>query len=405
MSFFKQTLKGLGWLGGLQAFGRGLALLRTAILARILLPDQFGVFGIVTLVLNLFEILTETGINTVIIQEKKRLKTFIDTAWVVSIFRGILIAFLIILASLPLARFFNLPNVAKLLFFTSLIPLTRGFINPAVIQFRKNLEFKKEFYFRGAIYLAESIVVIIGVLLTRSIASLIFALLFASGLEVFFSFIFCRPRPRFVWEKEKAKRIISQGKWITLTGIFSYFVTEGDDAVVGKILGVEALGFYRLAYKVSNLPFTEVTDVVSRVTFPVYARIAGKKEQVKRAFKKSLLGIIFLVIPATAMIFFFPNLIIKIILGERWLSVAPTLKILAIFGLTRALGGAATPIFYTFKKQDLVAKITFLKFILLFVFIAPLVFKFGISGAALAVLISSLLIQPLIWFQVIKILK
>ncbi len=405
MSFLKQTLKGLGWLGGLQAFGRVLALLRTAILARILLPAQFGVFGIVTLVLNLFEILTETGINTVIIQEKKRLKTFIDTAWVVSIFRGALIAFLIILASLPLARFFNLPSVAKLLFFTSLIPFTRGFINPAVIQFRKNLEFKKEFYFRGAIYLAESIVVVVGILLTRSIASLIFALLFASGLEVFFSFIFCRPRPRFVWEKEKAKRIISQGKWITLTGIFSYLVTEGDDAVVGKILGVESLGFYRLAYKVSNLPFTEVTDVVSRVTFPVYARIAGKKEQVKKAFKKSLLGIIFLVIPTTTVIFFFPNLIIKIILGERWLSMAPTLKILAIFGLTRALGGAATPIFYTFKKQNLVAKITFVKFILLFVLIVPLVVRFEIAGAALAVLISSLLIQPLIWFQAIKILK
>jgi len=405
MILVRQTIKGLGWLGGLQAFGRVLALLRTVILARILLPDQFGVFGIVTLVLNLFEILTETGINTVIIQEKKRLKTFIDTAWVISIFRGTLIAFLIILASLPLARFFNLPNVAKLLFFTSLIPLTRGFINPAVIQFRKNLEFKKEFYFRGAIYLAESIVVVVGVFLTRSIESLIFALFFSAGLEVFFSFIFCQPRPRFLWEKEKAKRIISQGKWITLTGIFSYLVTEGDDAVVGKILGVESLGFYRLAYKVSNLPFTEVTDVISRVTFPVYARIAEKKEQVKKIFKRSLFGIIFLVIPATAIIFFFPNLIIKIILGERWLSVVPTLKILAIFGLTRALGGAATPIFYTFKKQSLVAKITFVKFILLFVFIVPLVLRFGITGAALAVLTSSLLIQPLIWFNVIKILK
>lgn len=405
MSFFRQTIKGLGWLGGLQAFGRGLALLRTAILARILLPDQFGVFGIVTLVLSLFEILTETGINTVIIQEKKPLQTFVGTAWIVSILRGTLIAFLIILASQPMARFFNLPDLTRLLIFTSLIPLIRGFINPAVIQFRKELEFKKEFYFRSVIYLAESVVVVIGVFLTRSVESLIFGLLFASGLEVLLSFVFCRPRPRLIWEKEKARRIITQGKWITLTGIFSYLVTEGDDAVVGKILGTESLGFYRLAYKVSNLPFTEVTDVISRVTFPIYARAASEKKEVKEAFKKSLLGIIFLVVPATAVIFFFPSLMIKIILGERWLSVAPALKILAVFGLTRALGGAATPIFYTFKRQDLVAKITFIKFIFLFVLIVPLVVRFEIVGAALAVLISSLLIQPFIWFQAVKILK
>jgi len=106
MGFYKQAAKGVGWMGGLRVFSRGLTLLKTAILARLLVPVQFGVFGVVTLVISLFEILTETGINTILIQEDEDIKSFINTAWIISIFRGILISLLVFLSARPLAKFF-----------------------------------------------------------------------------------------------------------------------------------------------------------------------------------------------------------------------------------------------------------------------------------------------------------
>ena len=405
MGFLKETIKGISWMGSLRIFSRFLTLLKTAILARLLVPAQFGVFGIVTLTIALFEILTETGINTVLIQEDKNIKPLVNTAWVISIFRGILISFLVCLGALPLANFFSSPQAINFLFLASLVPLIRGFINPSIVKFQKNLEFRKEFNLRLAILLIESLTAIVGALWTRSIVSLIFALIVGAGLEVVFSFVFCRPRPHFIWEGQKAKKIISQGKWVTLTGVFSYLVDQGDDAVVGKILGMGSLGLYQMAYKISNLPFTEITDVASQVTFPVYSKITQDKTRVKRAFKKTLLAIVFLVVPGVAIIFFFPELIIKIILGEQWLGAAQALRVLALFGLTRAIGGSVSPILFAFKKQNVAARISIAKLFLLALFIFPLTLKFGVSGTAMAVLASSLLVQPLIWKSIREVLR
>lgn len=405
MAFFKKAVKGASWLGGLRMASRLVSILKTVVLARLLDPVQFGVFGVITLTIALFEILMETGVNTVLIQEEEDIDPFINTAWLISIIRGIFISLAIILFAHPVSRFFNSPQALRLLLWSSLVPLIRGFINPSIVKFQKHLEFKKEFYLRFSILTFESLIAITGVILTHSVISLVLALVLSAGFEVILSFLFCQPRPQFSWERKKAVKIVSMGKWVTLNSIFSYLISQGDDAIVGRLLGMENLGLYQTAYKISNLPFTEVTDVVSRVVFPVYSKISQDKTRIKRAFKKSLLGITFLVVPGTIIIFLFPETVIRIVLGEKWLGAVQALRILAIFGLTRAIGGSVQPILYAFKKQSLAAKISLVKLLLMAALIIPLTFKFGISGAAMAVLVSSLLVQPLIWKSVIDVLR
>ena len=92
MGYFKDTLRGVSWMGGLRLSTRVIAFAKIAILARILTPAQFGLFGIALLVLALLENLTETGINIFLIQEKAKLEKYNDTVWLVSIIRGTLIS-------------------------------------------------------------------------------------------------------------------------------------------------------------------------------------------------------------------------------------------------------------------------------------------------------------------------
>ena len=91
MGYYKQAVNGISWMGGLRLFTRLLALIKIAILARILLPFQFGIYGIATLVLGFLEMLTETGINIFLIQQKEQIDEYVNSAWVVSIIRGFLI--------------------------------------------------------------------------------------------------------------------------------------------------------------------------------------------------------------------------------------------------------------------------------------------------------------------------
>ena len=110
MGYTKEAIKGISWVGAFRLSTRFITLLRTAILARILSPAQFGVFGIASLLLGLVEMLTETGINIFLVQEADDAHKYLNTAWMVSIMRGILISAVIILSAGLVSNFFNSPD-------------------------------------------------------------------------------------------------------------------------------------------------------------------------------------------------------------------------------------------------------------------------------------------------------
>src|SRR3989304_6927891 len=114
MGYFKKTLQGLSWSLGLRFIIRGFAVIRTIILARILLPEQFGAYGVATVTLAFLEMFTETGINVFLIQEKE-LSKYLDTAWVASILRGLIIGAIIVISAPFIASFFRSPQSLQLL--------------------------------------------------------------------------------------------------------------------------------------------------------------------------------------------------------------------------------------------------------------------------------------------------
>ena len=405
MGYLKDTIKGVSWMGGFRLFSRLIALGRTAILARLLLPAQFGVYGIATLALVFLEIFTETGINVFLVQEKKNIDEYINTAWVVSIVRGTLISLLILLVTPLIISFFNSPDARPLLLLISLVPFLRGFINPSIVKFQKELQFNKEFWFRSSIFIFDSTVAVILVLLTHSPIGLIWGFLAGVVLEIILSFIFVKPTPKFTFEKDKVKEIIGRGKWVTASGVFGYLASQGDDAVVAKILNTASLGLYQMAYRLSMLPGTEITEVASKVTFPVYVRISSDKKRLLKAYIKTVTGVALLVIPVGLMLFIFPKQIINIVLGNRWIEAAPALKILAVFGAVGAIAGTRNVVFYSLKRQDIVARISFIKFLVLAVTIVPLTINYGIIGAALSSLISVIIILPFTVYYLIRVFR
>ena len=399
MSYIKKGFLGISWLGGSRVFTRIISLASIAILARILQPAQFGIFGIATLVLSFLEIISETGINVFLIQEK-RIKQYIDTAWVISIIRGICIFLIILLLSKPLSIFFTTPEVLILLRLISLLPLIKGFINPAILNYQKNLYFNKEVYLRSGLFVISTAVTLIIALLTSSTTSLVWGLIAAAIIETIFSLIFIKPLPKLKLERKQTRLIIHRGKWMTLVGISNYLFHQGDDLIVSKFLGQKILGFYQMAYKISTLPITEVADIFGRVSFPIYTKISADKKRLRKAFIKTLGTISILVLPLSAIIFFFSSQLIFFVLGPNWLDIVPIIKILAIFGAIRAISGSSSSVLLALKKQREVSNITLISLIGMMVAIFPLMNKFGIMGVAGATLVGSITALPLIIYYV-----
>lgn len=405
MGYTREAIKGFSWLGAFRLFTRALSFLRTIIVGRILSPTQFGVYGIAALVLSLIEILTETGINVFLIQNKENIGKYISTAWIISIIRGVLIFSLIFSSSFFVAGFFKSPDALALLMLVSLVPLIRGFINPSVAKFQKDLQFHKEFYYRSGVFLIETITAISLIVIIKNPIALIYSLISGAIFEVIMSLLFINPVPIMKFSKKIFKEIISQGKWITGAGIFSYLFQNADNAVVGKTLGTGTLGIYDMAYSISTLPLNEISDIVARVTFPVYVRMSDDKKRLRWAFTKTIILTSLLVFPILLLFLLFPEQLILLFLGANWIQATNILRILAIFAIFSILGSPSGALFYAVKKQKYLTIISIVSFVVMIVSIFPLINQFGLVGAGIAVILGSFAALPLMIYYLIKVLR
>lgn len=396
MGYTRKTIKGLSWMGSFRMVTRVISFVRTAVIARLLTPTQFGLYGIALLILSLIEILTETGINIFLTQRHEDIDEYINTSWLVSILRGFLIAIVILAFSKPIVWFFNAPGAWYLLLLVSIVPILRGFINPSIVKFLKDLQYHKEFYYRTFIFTVESVVTLVVVYLYRTPAGIVWGLIAGAGCEVVLSFIFAGPRPHLEFKRELFLSVVHSGKWMTASGVFNYLYHNADNIFVGRILGVSPLGLYDMAYRLSMLPITEVSDLVTRVTFPIFVKISGDKERVRRAYFKTTVLTSVCAIGIGGILFLFPGPIISVVLGNNWISAKGVLRVLALFGIVRSISFSSISVFYAFEKQKIVTFITLVSVVGMLITVGPFIVMFGLIGAGYSALFGSMIALPVI---------
>lgn len=405
MGYFKDALKGVGWMTTFRVLYRAIGIFRIAIIAHVLTPFSLGVFGVVTIVLGFLETITETGINIFLIQEKDDVDKYINTAWVVSIVRGLLISLLIFVTAGPISEFFNSPDSKNLLYIAALVPLIRGLINPSIVKFQKELQFNNQFLYRISIFTVESIVSVLGVVLSKSVYGMIWGLLVGAIFEVVYTFFVARPFPRFVFDSVKTKRVIDRGKWVTIYGIFDYLYTQSDNMIVGKILGVAPLGIYQNAYKISTAPLTEVGNIFYSVTFPVFSKISGETARLKSAFFKNTLVNFILMGLAGLFIFIFAEPIVQILFGNGWETAIPVVKLLSVLGVVRGVASSTGSLLIAKEKQKYTAIIAIISAFGLWLTVIPLTNMYGIIGAGISAIIGTLISIPFIAYFIRKTLR
>lgn len=398
-------MSGFFWTSALSGSIRVLAFAKIAVLARLLLPSQFGEFAVVGMILAFLEIITETGINVFLIQEKDSLDKYLDTAWVVSILRGIVVCGLMVIASTPVAGFFHLPAVRPLIMLAGLIPFLRGFINPANIKFLKELTFAKDFWYRLSIVVVEIGLTAFLALSLKSAASLVWGLVGSAVFETAISWMFISPRPRPRLNYNQVKTVLGRGKWVTGFGLFDYVFSTIDNVVVGRLLGSSALGIYQNAYKLSLLPGTQVNDIYYKTTTPVYVKMRQERASLARAVTIGTSGLVAVQIIVGLTIYFLADPLVRLILGPNWLAAIPVVKILAILSVVRGTAFSFNSLFVALQKQKYVAIMSGVSMLVMVGLIVPSVRQAGLSGAAWAAVIAATLALPLTGYFAAKISK
>lgn len=378
------------WVFLLRVFQQTFGLTRLVILARVLSPNDFGLMGIALLVMATLETFSQTGFQQALIQRKYEIKSYLDSVWTFLILRGFVIFAVLYIIAPYAASFFNAPEAKSIIQVIGLSVVFQAFANIGVIYFQKELEFNKQFIYQLSGTLTDFIVAIVFVFIFGNVWALVFGMLAGNAAMCITSYLVHSYRPQFNFDLGKIRELCQYGKWVFGSTILVFLVTQGDDILVGKMLSVTALGYYQLAYRISNLPATEITHLISQVTFPMYSKIQDDSVKLKTAYLKVLQFTAYITFFITSLIFTLASYITNIFLGEKWLPIVPLINILVLAGLIRSIQATSGPIFYALGMTKIDTKVQVIRFIVLAVTIYPLILKLGLNGAAIAVLISIL---------------
>ena len=404
-NILQKVVKGSIWTFALRIFDRFLIFISTIILARLLAPKDFGLFGIALVAIMTLKTFSKTGFQSALIQKKEDITDYFNTAWTAGALRGLTLAFILFSTAPYISVFFNEPGATPILQVLALSLLVQGIINPRIAYFQRELNFRKWFIYEISGTLFDVGAAVTLALLFRNVWALVFGLLARHLIQLILSFLMTSQRVEPKLELNKFKELFSFGKYIFLSSIFNFLLIQGSQTFVGKILGTVTLGFYVLAFRITDLPTREVIGIVSRTTFPAYSRLQDQLPKIQKGYLKIFQTVSFILVPLSVGLAVLAKDFTQLFLGEKWISIVSALQVLAIAGGLRAIHTTSHPLFQGIGKPGIETKLRFTQILFLGMIIYPFSQQWNLLGTCLALLLSELLIVPFYIYQIIKIIK
>lgn len=377
-----------------------LGLVRSVIMARLLLAEDFGLFGMALTVVTGLSALTSIGLDISIINTKFKddaeLSKHLDTLWTVDLLRRLLLALLMFGLARPAAKFYGETKVFELLLVLSLLPLLQGFQNIGLLIHRKGVDFKKIVWLELLTNLLTAIATIALVLWTRNVWALVLSQLVAALISVALSYAFHPYRPHPHLDRVALKLALSFGKYAFLIGVLNYVMTMADNVLLGRLYNAAILGTYVIAYNLAVLPLHGVANAIVNVTFPAYAEIAGVDRtfnedsigadhaRLERAFGRVFAASSTLLTFTTTLLLLLGDEIVVFLYGSKWAAAGTILRILALLVFCKGHGILVSPLLVSLRGIAPDAKIKLLEAAIFLALLYPLTSRYSAPGAAWA---------------------
>jgi lipopolysaccharide exporter len=376
------------WMVALNVTGRLLGTVRLLILARLLTPYDFGLAGIALVGISLFGSFTVMGTHLALIQRKERARDLFDTAWTLGLIRGAIVAGLLLVLAPVVGMFFDSPAAVAIVRVMALIPLMTGLTNIGVVEFSKELTFGPYYLLHTSGTVADLCVAVPLALWRANAWALVGGWLALTAVRVVVSYWLHPYRPALRLNWKEAAELLGYGRWIFGSSVIAWLITDGVHAVVGRLLGVQALGLYQMAWRVAFLPTTEVTDVISGVTVAAYAKLQDSMARVRSAYLRVLTAVTLAAAPIAVGIGFYGEDLVRVLMGRRWGGIVPIVQVLAFAGLFRSIGATAGPVFQGLDRPRVQTLVAFVELGLLAGLLVPLTLWMGPVGTAVAATIG-----------------
>lgn len=357
----KKTAKNALWNYSTFATSKGVMFVTTVILARILLPEDFGLLALGLIAINYLDVLNDFGLGAAVVYRQAEPRRTANTAFVLSMATGLMMTLLAWSIAPFLADFFREPRVTAILRVLSLnfLLASAGSVHEAVLK--RDLNFRRLFMPQMARMLAKGIVSIGLALSGYGVWSLVIGQLAGTLTStVLYWFISdWKLRPEF--DFGIARQLLGYGVQLIFVGLFGTIHRNIDYLLVGRRMDSAQLGYYTLAYRLPELVILNMVTVLGQAIFPTYAKLQNDLPALRAGFLTMLRIVAIFTIPCGIGMFMVAPEFITVFYTDRWAAAIPVMQMLALYTAVLALSYNAGDIYKATGRPGILNKIAVVK--------------------------------------------
>lgn len=396
-SIMERTARGAGWVVGWRFVNRGVGLVSTLILVRLLAPSAFGIVALSMNLMFSLARLSEVGILGAIIRNDRPDRELYDTGFTINVIRGFATGIVIAAFAVPIARFFDNPHMVNVLYVVAIGSAVSSLENIGVVDFLRFIAFDKEFQLKLFPRLLSFVTGLALAFWLRNYWALVFAILVNQVATVVISYVIHPYRPRLTlsgW-----RRISGYSAMIWLINLVGVAQGAASNIVIGRVSGVADVGVYGVGAEIAGLPSSELIGPLCRAAYSGFAE-ARQKGDDGAVMMLRLLGLMALItVPAGFGLSLVAFPIVKLGFGVKWLGAVPLLEIFGIATTLTIFGSIASTLFAVQAWLKVSLQLDIGLTILRIGLLLALVPHYGLIGAAIAVSIIDAVSQ-IVYFAV-----
>lgn len=341
-----------------ETFGnKGLQFVVGIILARLLLPEDYGIIGVLAIFLGISGVLVDSGFKTSIIRSKDLTDVDCSTIFYVNLSVSIVVALLLFASAPNIATFFNKPELVNVTRVFALIPVINGFGLVQSALLFKNLQFKRNAKISIPANVIAGTIAILLAFWDYSYWALVWRAIIFAGIYNIFLWITSSWHPQLIFSLEILKKHFRFSSKLLLTGMLDAFFNNIYSFIFGKFFSFKELGFFTRGKGYADLVTRTLSIAIQKVNTPLLAAADIDHNYTINAYTKLLRATTLLIFPAIALLVAAAKPMIIFLIGEKWLPAVSFLQILAFAGLVYPITNANSSLFVVLGHSNIILKV------------------------------------------------
>lgn len=398
MSLKEKVISGTKWVVFANIFRQVLSLVSLTVYARLLSPDDFGIFAVLMIFVGFLEMFSDMGTSAAIIQKKDPSHELLSSIFYFNLMVGAGLFLILILISYPVASFFAMPEIRVLLPLLSINFIITSFGIVQKANYEKHLDFKHITIFQTVSAVGSLVVGISAAFYGLGVYSLVLQTLTLSLILIALIWRYSKWRPLIHFEWNDISSIWKYTMNLSMFNFVNYFTRNADNFLIGKFLGSYSLGIYSLAYKIMLYPILNISHVLLRILFPAFAKIQHDKNKFRQMYLRIIFAIALISFPIMIGLIVTAETLVPVVFGDKWHGLDMIIMILAPVGMLRSIVTTTGSVFMAVGATDKLFKIGTISAVVTVTCFA-IGIPFGVEGVALSFLISNILL----WYPALKI--